>query len=597
MRPDFAEVPDVAAAEQTRIGVEDFFPSSASGGAQTVIVTDNRREVEYAQNHVAVVVFTYKAYDGVVRVVAPYPFEAGVVMVDFPERRVVLVDVIQFLHHGEKLAVALPADQVPVERLLFVPFAELAKFIAHEVELLARMRVLERVGEAEVSELLPIVTRHFAEHGTLAVDHFVVAENLYEVFRISIDHAERELVVMVFAVDRFVLDVAEEIVHPAHVPLVVEAEATLLWRTRDAWEAGGFFGDENRVRSQAAHDAVQVLQEFERVVVDVAAVFVRNPLAGALAVVEVEHRGDSIDAQTVAVEFLEPVHCVCDEKILDFVAAEVKDVSAPVRMLALTRIGMLVTSCAVETSESVCVLGEVCRNPVENHADFVLMAEIDKVAELVGRAVAARGGVVTRDLVAPGFVERMFCNRQKFYVRVAHFLEVRNEAFGEFVPVEEAVRVRWVATPGTGMDFVNVHRRAENLRCPVRFHIKVVAPFITVEVRRDGGCCRADFCKLCERVDFDVQVAVGTMNFKTVKFAFAEVRNEDFPNAARAEHAHLVAATVPAVEVAYDRNGIGVRCPDGEVNALESLVFDDVCAKFAVKFIMGASRNQVAVKF
>ena len=119
--------------------------------------------------------------------------------------------------------------------------------------------------------------------------HFVVAENLYEVFRISVDHAECKLVVVVLAVDRFVLDVGEEVVHPAHVPLVMESEAALLWRACDAREARRFFGDENCMRSQAAHDAVQVLQEFERVVVDVAAVLVRDPLAGALAVVEVEH--------------------------------------------------------------------------------------------------------------------------------------------------------------------------------------------------------------------------------------------------------------------------------------------------------------------
>ena len=162
MRPDFAEIPDIAAAEQTRIRVEDFFPGSASGSAQAVIVADNRREVEYAQNHVAVVVFTYKTDDRVVCIVAPNPFEAGVVMVDFPERRVVFVNVVQLLHHGEEFAVAVPADEVPVERLLFVPFAELPEFVAHEVELFARVRVLESVGEAEVCELLPVVSRHLA---------------------------------------------------------------------------------------------------------------------------------------------------------------------------------------------------------------------------------------------------------------------------------------------------------------------------------------------------------------------------------------------------------------------------------------------------
>ena len=237
MRPDFTEIANVRASEHGCIGVENFFPSTACGCAQAVIVTDYRRKVEHAENHVAMVIFTDEAYDGIVGIVAPDPFKAGVVMVDFPQRRIFLIDVVQDLHHFEELAVAIPADQVPVKRALFVPFAELTEFVAHEVELLTRMCVLECVGEAEVCKLLPVVARHLAEHGTLAVYHFVMAENLYEVFRISVDHAERKLVVVVLAVDRFVLDVAQEVVHPAHVPLVVEAEAALLWRASDAREA------------------------------------------------------------------------------------------------------------------------------------------------------------------------------------------------------------------------------------------------------------------------------------------------------------------------------------------------------------------------
>lgn len=77
---------------------------------------------------------------------------------------------------------AVPANQVPVEGLLFVPFAELPEFVAHEVEFFARVRILEGIGEAEVRKLLPVVARHLAEHAALAVYHFVVAENLYEIF-------------------------------------------------------------------------------------------------------------------------------------------------------------------------------------------------------------------------------------------------------------------------------------------------------------------------------------------------------------------------------------------------------------------------------
>ena len=492
---------------------------------------------------------------------------------------------------------AVPADEVPVERLLLVPFAELPELVAHEVELLARVRVLESVGEAEVRELLPVVAGHLAQHGALAVHHFVVAEHLDEVLAVGVHHAERELVVVVLAVDGFVLDVAQEVVHPAHVPLVVETEAALLGRARDAGEARGFLGDEDGVRREAAHDAVQVLQELDGVVVDVAAVLVRDPFARALAVVEVEHGGDRVYAEAVAVEFLEPVHRVRDEEVLDFVAAQVEDVGAPVRVFALARVGVLVAGGAVKAAERMGVLGKVRGDPVEDYADFGLVAQVHEMPELVGGAVAARGGVVARHLVAPGLVERVFRERQEFHVGVAHFLEVGDESFGEFVPVEETVGVGRVAAPGTGVDFVDVHGRAENLGCPVRLHVEVVAPFVAVEVRGDGGGCRAHFAEFRERVHFHVEVAVGAVDFETVEFAFTEVRDEDFPDAGTAEHAHLVAASVPAVETANNGNGLGVGGPDGELHAFETLVFHEVCAELAVEFVVRARGDEVPVEF
>ena len=377
----------------------------------------------------------------------------------------------------------------------------------------------------------------------------------------------------------------------------MEAKAALLRRARNAREACGFFGNEDGVRREATHDAVQVLQELERIVVDVAAVLVRHPLAGALAVVEVEHGCHSVHTQAVAVEFLEPVHRVCNEEVLDFVAAQVEDVCAPVRMFALARVGMLVAGGAIKAAKRVSVLGEVCRNPVENHADFVLVAKVYKVAELVGRTVAARGGVVPGHLVAPGFVERVFRERQKFYVGVAHLLEVGDKRFGKFVPVEEAVGISRVAPPGARMDFVNIHRRSENLRCPVRLHVEVVTPFVAVEVSGNGGRGRADFAELCERVHLHVQVAIGAVNLEAVEFAFAEVRDEYFPDARTAEHAHLVTPAVPAVEAADDGNGFCVRSPYGELHALESLVLHEVCAQLAVELVVRTGRNQVSVEF
>ena len=60
-------------------------------------------------------------------------------------------------------------------------------------------------------------------------------------------------------------------------------------------------------------------------------------------------------------------------------------------MLALARIGVLVERRAVELAQAVVVVGEVGRHPVDDHADVVLVEQVDKVHEVLRRAVAARG--------------------------------------------------------------------------------------------------------------------------------------------------------------------------------------------------------------
>ena len=89
-------------------------------------------------------------------------------------------------------------------------------------------------------------------------------------------------------------------------------------------------------------DGVQLLEERDGLEVLAAAVRVRHPLARLARVVEVEHRGDGVDAQPVDVELLEPVQGVGDEEVAHLVAPEVEHERAPVGVLALAGVGVLV---------------------------------------------------------------------------------------------------------------------------------------------------------------------------------------------------------------------------------------------------------------
>ena len=65
----------------------------------------------------------------------------------------------------------------------------------------------------------------------------------------------------------------------------------------------------------------------------------------------------------------------------------------------------------------------------------------------------------------------------------------------------------------------------------MRLHVKLVAPFVTIEMCGDGCCCRAYFGEFCKRIHFYMQLTICAVDFKAVEFAFAKIRNENFPDA------------------------------------------------------------------
>src|SRR5438046_105202 len=69
------------------------------------------------------------------------------------------------------------------------------------------------------------------------------------------------------------------------------------------------------------------------------AVHVRDPAAFRPRVVEVEHRGDRVDAQAVGMALAKEVEPAREEEVAHFVAAGVEDERPPVRMRTAARIG------------------------------------------------------------------------------------------------------------------------------------------------------------------------------------------------------------------------------------------------------------------
>ena len=117
-----------------------------------------------------------------VGVIAGEPLEACGIEILAPQCRRCLVQLVQV---GDKLLHALmigPFKGIPVDGAVVVPLAILGDFIAHEGEVLARMSPLVGEQRTDTGILLPIVARHLAKYGTLAVHNLVMADRQHIVF-------------------------------------------------------------------------------------------------------------------------------------------------------------------------------------------------------------------------------------------------------------------------------------------------------------------------------------------------------------------------------------------------------------------------------
>ena len=164
--------------------------------------------------------------------------------------------------------------------------------------------------------------------------------------------------------DRLVLDVAQGVVHPAHVPFVGKAQP-VGQRRGDAGPRRRFLGDDDGAGAALGHHGIEMAQEAHRLEVLAPAIDVGDPGVGRPAVVAIEHRRHRIDPQAVDMEALQPMQRARDQEALNLAPAEIVDVGVPVAVEALARIEMLVERRAVEARQAVRIGREMRRHPVE----------------------------------------------------------------------------------------------------------------------------------------------------------------------------------------------------------------------------------------
>ncbi len=327
-------------------------------------------------------------------------------------------------------------------------------------------------------------------------------------------------------------------------------------------QRGRFLGDHHRAGLAGVRVLVGPLQHLDGLEVLVAAVLVRHPLPGFAGVVEVEHRGDGVDPQTVDVVLVQPVVGVGDQEALHLVAAEIEDVAAPVGVPAQPRVLVLVERGAVEALQRPRVGGEVARDPVDDDADAGLVQLVDQVTELVGGAELAHRGVVAGDVVTPRALERVLRDRQELDVGVALPDAVLDQLGGQ-------LEVGQTLAPRTDVHLVDTHRLLRHLLLLAAVpHPLVVAPGVLALVDDRRGV-RGGLGERRHRVGLEPPDAVGAEHLVLVQVAGAHALDEHRPDPGTGDQVHVRMLAVPVVEVTDQPNGLGVGGPHREAGAVQ----------------------------
>ena len=137
-------------------------------------------------------------------------------------------------------------------------------------------------------------------------------------------------------------------------------------------------------------------------------------------------------------------------------------------------------------------------------------------------------------------------------MRIIHVFDVFDQLIGE-IPVREIILRLGIATPRTGMHFVNEHRLLVRGLPLLLFHIRAVFPLVALEFVETGSGERFTLRVETVRIGFEnVRSAPLRLDRVFVNVADFEPFNKDLPSLAVLTADHLVPTRIPLIEIADD---------------------------------------------
>ena len=123
--------------------------------------------------------------------------------------------------------VRIVIEQKPVELFFLLPLDKLPELLTHEQKLFSGVRIHVPQKDLHAREFFFICSGHLVYQRALAVHDLIVRNRQNEILRKSVKKRKRYQIVIVFSRQTVKRGVAENVVHPAHVPFEIETESSV----------------------------------------------------------------------------------------------------------------------------------------------------------------------------------------------------------------------------------------------------------------------------------------------------------------------------------------------------------------------------------
>ena len=300
-----------------------------------------------------------------------------------------------------------------------------------------------------------------------------------------------------------------------------------------------------------------------------------------------------------------PEQCVCNQEVGYLRTTVVVDQSAPVRMCALTRILMLIYTGSVKCSQTIRITREMCRYPVKDHANALLMQIVHEIFEIIRSTITAGRCIVTGHLITPGCIQRMLHNRKQFYMSISHVLHILCQTRCDLTIIIEfrtndrlafLIQSMLFANPGAQMHLVDRHRLFLGIFRLSGRHPGLIGPLKLIDIPYNGCGIRTKLCIVAIRVRLQHRLALAVLNLEFINGSSFDPRQEQLKYAGITQTTHLMTSAIPVIKIANNTHTHCTRCPYGEIRTGNAVDGHRMCAHLLINLIMNTGLELLQIR-